>query len=321
MIRPLRDDDIPAVARLWRELRPDAVHSERGLRHVVESFPARAEAEFWLADEGGVVAWAFAHRRFWRADNNGYVWVGVLPDARGRGVGAELWELAEGHVSALGVARINADVVGDAAGERFLARRGFVQTRTIVLSAVDPRSIDAAELSARLSLAEADGYRLVPYADADLDALYRLDLEASDDAPGDDAPHELSLEEWRRELLDFPDLTHQGSFVVAAGSKPVAYSALSIDRDGRRGRNEGTGTARAHRGRGLASLAKLAQLRWAAEHGIERVIADNDEQNAPMLAINRRLGYRPFTERRAFVRELTGRAETASGPKPAAPAP
>ena len=29
-----------------------------------------------------------------------------------------------------------------------------------------------------------------------------------------------------------------------------------------------------------------------------------DERNAPMLAINRRLGYEPFTERRGYLKEL-----------------
>jgi RimJ/RimL family protein N-acetyltransferase len=49
---------------------------------------------------------------------------------------------------------------------------------------------------------------------------------------------------------------------------------------------------------------KLAQLGWAAENGIERIVTDNDERNAPMLAINRRLGYEPFTERRGYLKEL-----------------
>lgn len=37
------------------------------------------------------------------------------------------------------------------------------------------------------------------------------------------------------------------------------------------------------------------------------MITDNDERNAPMLAINRlnrRLGHEPFVERRVFAREL-----------------
>jgi hypothetical protein len=76
----------------------------------------------------------------------------------------------------------------------------------------------------------------------------------------------------------------------------------------------------AHRRRGLATLAKLAQLRWAAANGIDRVVTDSDERNAPMLAINRRLGYEPFTERRGYLKELTARAETACAQARAAPA-
>ena len=62
-------------------------------------------------------------------------------------------------------------------------------------------------------------------------------------------------------------------------------------------------------------VAKLAQLRWAAEAGIERVITNNDETNAPMLAINHQLGYRPFTSGAAWIREGTagGRARAAPG--------
>ena len=316
MIRALRNDDLPALARLWRELRPDAVHSELGLRHLVKSFPPRAQAEQWVVDDGGVVGWAFAHRRWWRASSNAYVWVGVLPDARLRGLGGALWELAERHVRSLGVERVNADAVGDTAGERFLRRRGFEHARTVVISAVEPDTVDPAELPRRRAQVEVKGYGLARYADVDLAELYRLDLEASDDAPGDDAPPEISFDEWRRDLLEQPDLTHEGSFVVVRGGELVAYSALSVDPGSRRGRNEGTGTARSHRGRGLASFAKLAQLRWAAEQGIERVITDNDEHNAPMLAINRRLGYVPFTERKGFVREETGAGGARAAPAP-----
>jgi len=304
VIRPLRDDDVPELARLWRELRPDAVHSERGLRHLVASFPPRAEVRFWTAEDDGVVAWTMAHRRWWRATNSGYFWIGILPRARGRGLGRRLFELAGDHLAALGLERIHSDVVGDAAGERFLAARGFSQTRRIVISAVDPRGVDGRELAGRRSAAATAGYRLATYAQVDLERLHRLDIEAGDDSPGDDEPYELSFEEWRHELLEQPDFTLDGSFVVLHGDKPVSCAALSVDVEGRRGRNEGTGTARAHRGRGLATLAKLAQLRWAAERGVERVITDNDERNAPMLAINRRLGYEPFVERRVFVKPL-----------------
>lgn len=310
MIRPLRDADLPGIARVWRDLRLDAVQSEAGVGHLLDTFPPRAQAAHWVAAEGDdVVAWAFVHRRWRRASENAYVWVGVLPEARGRGIGGELWDLAERHVAELGVECVNADTVGDQAGERFLLARGFEHARTVVVSAVDPRSASTA-------VEPAPGYRLVPFADADIERLHRLDREVSGDTPGEAEGYEHSFEEWRRELVDHPDFAAEGSFAVLQGDEPVGWSALSADLATGRGRNEGTGTARAHRGRGLATLAKVAQLRWAAEAGITRVITDNDETNAAMLAINRRLGYEPFTERRGFVR-----AETPSAPAPAAPGP
>jgi GNAT superfamily N-acetyltransferase len=305
VIRALRADDVAAVARIWRELRPDAMHSENGLRHLLGSFPERAQAAFWVAEDDDVVAWCFAHRRWHRATDNGYVWLGVLPAARGRGVGTALWQLAEEHVEAIGVARVNADVVGDEAGARFLERRGFAPVRVVVISAVDPRRVDGDELSGRREAAERTGYRLVPYAEVDVHALFKLELALSADEPGEEEPRQLSFEEWRQDLFEGPDMTQEGSYVVVSAEGPVAYSALSVDPTTSRGRNEGTATAAAHRGRGLATLAKLAQLRWAAANGIEQVVTDNDERNAPMLAINRRLGYEPFTERRGYLKELT----------------
>ena len=304
MIRKPRDGDLASIARIWRELRPDAMHSERGLRYLLDSFPERAQRGSWVAEDGGVVGWCFAHRRWHRATDNGYAWLGVLPEALGRVPQRAPEPAAERHLDAIGVARVNADAVGDEAGERFLRRRRFARVRTVVISSVDPRRIDAAELAERRAAAGREGYRLAPYAEVDVDALYALELALSADEPGEDEPRQLSFEEWRRDLFEGPDMTLEGSFAVVADDGPVAYAALSVDASTPRGRNEGTATTAAHRGRGLARLAKLAQLRWAAENGIERVVTDNDERNAPMLAVNRRLGYTPFTERRGYLKKL-----------------
>ena len=64
-----------------------------------------------------------------------------------------------------------------------------------------------------------------------------------------------------------------------------------------------TGTGREYRGRGLALAVKLASTRWAREHGITQIVTTNDETNAPMLAINRRLGYEPAGRRVEYLIE------------------
>lgn len=124
----------------------------------------------------------------------------------------------------------------------------------------------------------------------DLHAVY---AEAEKDLPGNIDRDWLDFEEWAAETLESPLLDADLSRVVLDGDAVVSFALISADRDGRRAEHEMTGTLRAHRGRGLASLAKVAALRACRDAGISRLTTSNDTTNAPMLAINDRLGYRP----------------------------
>ena len=77
----------------------------------------------------------------------------------------------------------------------------------------------------------------------------------------------------------------------------AALTMLRVDRPSGRAQNNLTATRREYRGRGLARLLKSHSLHRAAEAGATRAITDNDETNAPMLAVNTALGYRPFARR------------------------
>jgi RimJ/RimL family protein N-acetyltransferase len=83
-----------------------------------------------------------------------------------------------------------------------------------------------------------------------------------------------------------------------------AISLLLVDGAGR-ANNMFTGMLRGFRGKGLASAAKIASLRWAAAHGVTRVFTSNDEANAAMLAINRRLGYTTFARSVEYMRSTS----------------
>lgn len=138
----------------------------------------------------------------------------------------------------------------------------------------------------------------------DLRGLFALDLEAMDDMPGGEAAHGMTFEEWVHDLAENPDLSSEGSSIVVHDGKPVALTLLAVDELARRGRNEETGTARAHRRRGLATLAKLATIAWARDNGIDEIVTDNAEANEGMLAINERLGYRPLLARQRWVKDV-----------------
>jgi RimJ/RimL family protein N-acetyltransferase len=91
--------------------------------------------------------------------------------------------------------------------------------------------------------------------------------------------------------------------VALVDGAPAAVSLLTADPESGRGVSMFTGTMRAHRGRGLGLAVKLASIDWAARNGIVQLATRNDETNAPMLAINRRLGYRPAARRVEYLRE------------------
>lgn len=306
MIRELRDEDVPAAVRLFNTVYPMGLNSEAGYRHRLATEPARARRRTWVADEDGIVGWSagalVAHSD---RDDVGWLMAGVLPEARGRGLGSALFELAERHLLDLGARRLLSGSTDDAASRRFLSTRGFTHTHTTRLSRVDPREIDRGELVGLAAEKEREGFTLVPFAAfrERPELIHAVDLEASLDVPVDEPIARLPLNEWIEENWQHPLLAHEGSFAVVLDDSPVAMAGLRVNVDDGRAFNDFTGTLREFRGRGLARLAKLASLVWAADHGITQIATENDETNAPMLAVNTRLGYKPFAAELSWLRE------------------
>ena len=113
----------------------------------------------------------------------------------------------------------------------------------------------------------------------------------------------MTYETWRRLIWDVPDCDLELSVAALAEGVVVGTSFLYADRETGRGGNSGTGVIPAFRGRGIGLAMKQHSLSWAAAAGITRVITQNDATNAPMLAINARLGYEPFAVGHAWVLE------------------
>jgi RimJ/RimL family protein N-acetyltransferase len=113
----------------------------------------------------------------------------------------------------------------------------------------------------------------------------------------------MTYETWRRLTWDNPECDRELGTVAVADGAPVGISFLETDRATGRAVNVGTGVIPAFRGRGLGLLMKQVSLTRAAAAGITRVITQNDDTNAPMVAINERLGYRPFSTGHSWVLE------------------
>jgi GNAT superfamily N-acetyltransferase len=250
----------------------------------VTTRPARARGVDYVAEVDGRVVGRVEAGMNWIAESDsGVVGLSVLSAFRRRGIGSALWEFAETHMCALGVPRVLAQFHENDDGDRFARRRGFRPVRSETVSAADPRAV-AVEVP--------DDVDLRPVAEFEPAQIQAVDEAATADMPLTEPMTSFALEEWLDHVWRHPLFTKEGSFAAVVDGRPVAISLIVHD-GGQRAASMFTGTLREFRGRGLAVAAKTASLRWAAEHGVTQVYTSNDETNAPMLAVNRKLGYRP----------------------------
>jgi GNAT superfamily N-acetyltransferase len=307
-VRAFRAEDAPRVVALRRRITPGFGATPAGLLHALATEPERARARRWAAEAGGEIV-GVAYARFaWATEHDDVanVWVGVAPERRRAGLGARLYELAERYLVESGARNLETWVSGDPAGARFLERRGFSATRSARLWSVDPRTVDVTALAELERRHEAEGFRLAPLRTVrELEReLYRLFTESLADIPADHPETNVHFDEWRRGMLEHPDLSVDGSFVALDGQRPVSAAWLGVDLEGGLASHWMTGTLRDYRRRGLARLVKLAALGWAAENGITAVYTGNDSTNADMLALNEHLGFRDSIESTVYAKAL-----------------
>jgi GNAT superfamily N-acetyltransferase len=297
-IRPFDADAAPGAADLFREVQPSVVTTAAYLLHREASMPTRARRLSLVALTGdSVVGWGSASMKWPDGPlDEARVWVAVRRPNRRRGLGSELAERVEAHANGAGARTISTIVEDDPAGLWFAERRGYRETGAHIVSALAPRPV---EVTLR------PGFEVAPLSERGSDerALFELWGEAGAFAPPA-VGGEPALEEWQRLILGNPLLEPEGSFTVFAEGRPVALAWLLVDHEQRRAENEWTATLPAFRGQGLARLAKLHTIRWAADHGIREIMTASDLDNVAMLELNRSLGYRTLWRRRLFTRSI-----------------
>jgi len=252
----------------------------------------RHSTAWWVAEHRGKLLGAA------RAGRMGRAWVGVAHDCRRRGIGTALLEVAERHLRGA-TQRYATGWTDDDAGASFCAARGYRPTRRKHVAVL---RLDEVDTPPPNPPQEVELHPLAELGDR-VEELYDVAMAAYADEPADIPVARAPLEEWVRDDLGVPDLSSDGSVFATVEGEIAAFSLVTVDGSGR-AENEFTGTGPAFRQRGLAMLCKLAVIDWARRHGVREIWTGNDAENAPMLAINHRLGYRVVHERVQHVRAL-----------------
>jgi GNAT superfamily N-acetyltransferase len=291
--------DAAQVVELLVATIPTIVTSTEEWLHRQLTLPQRAQLLSLVAEvDGTIVGLGGAGCVFFGGGGeNGFLNVRVHPEYRRRGIGNDLYRLLREHILSLDVARAASMFDESAESVAFARKRGWSEERAETLSTLDPRTVTDPPPS---------DVELVPVAQLDTHELHRLDEEATRDMPSLVPVDEIPYDEWLGFVWESPLFTREGSYGAVVDGRVAAISFLTASPEHGRAFNMFTATGREYRGRGLAFAVKLASTRWAAEHGITQLVTTNDETNAPMLAINRRLGYQPAGRRVEYLVEREG---------------
>lgn len=292
--------DAPDIVEMVREERRSAVVNVASWLHQLENVPDRARLTSLVAVDGErVVGDGYSLLNFF-TERSSTAFLGLLvrKSHRRRGIGGALYDAMVEHARGIGATGLRSTFDENDAGVAFARKHGFAEARAETESILDPRTVTEAP---------SGDVTLQSVRDVDPRLVYEVDVQATLDMPSTEQHDHMPYDEWEGHVLRNPLFTAEGGFVAIVDGVAGAASLLLADEESRRSANMFTGTLGAYRGRGLALAVKLGSIRWAAEHGIESMVTTNDETNAPMLAINRRLGYVEAGRRVEYLKELGSR--------------
>jgi GNAT superfamily N-acetyltransferase len=284
------------AARLRRSERPD-----RRLVHLVTRTDAglAGYASIWLS--------LLDNLKMGLAD------IRVHPEQRRRGVGTALLRAVAAELTADGRTILLGETDAGGPGDEFARAAGGRIVETDRLSLLRLADVNWAPVEAAAT-APHPGYRLVSTTGRTPDHL--LGSYARAKTAMNDAPHgETELEDFvftvdrlRAEETSELDLGElRVVFAVHGATGEVAgFSETRVGRQPERAQQLDTAVVPAHRGCGLELWIKSAMLlRLRAERPeVAEVITGNSTANRHMLAINERLGFRPWQEINGWQAEM-----------------
>ena len=257
-----------------------------GIRYLAE-VDGRAVG---AATTGRIYMYPPEHPGFWGS-------IAVLPEARRQGVGERLLRAISDAARSAGKTELHIGCADDRPeGIEFLAHRGFAELERSKSARLDlagitsptvvlPPGIELTTLAARPDLVEG---------------VHAVALETFEDVPGGDDPMAAGdLAEFRARDVDRPSIPKDAFFVAVdpASGRAVGYASLiMVPGSTTTAWHDMTAVLRGYRGRGIARVLKESTIAWAIDHGLTALETGNDEANAPMRAVNARLGYRPLPD-------------------------
>jgi mycothiol synthase len=221
----------------------------------------------------------------------------VHHDLRRQGIGQQMTQEVISFALAQRAQKLITWVREDASfALRFAERLGFVKVAVGAENVLELESFDITTFNDPMMKLTTQGFAFTDfYRWGDTlehrHALHNLFLALLRDAPNND--YQPSFEDFQTQTLEHKFFAPSGvQLALDAHGQAIGFSSLNFNPSSKESFCDGTWVHADHRGQGLAFALKLAGCRWALSVGVQKIVTGNDSSNAPMLAINTKLGFK-----------------------------
>lgn len=299
-VRPFSEHDYERMAAFFNLVEPDYPVAAEELRRDDSVRDPKLEVGRFLAERNGELVGLARY-----GQNSGlyhpqkfFLNIHVHPSHRAQGIGSRLYEHLLEALKLFDPILLRGDAKENRPDAvRFWQKRGFTEEDRYWESRLDPQTFDPAPYAYLDETMKAVGVRIEPLStlmDARPDyrrTLYDLDWELTQDEPLPEAPTRKDFEVYRK-YFDLPEFLPEAVQVAIYGGEWRGFSELGGSEANPRYLYNGfTAVGAELRGKGVATALKVENLIWAKEGGYTEIKTWNNSLNAPMLAVNTKLGF------------------------------
>ncbi|MEM7128263.1 MAG: GNAT family N-acetyltransferase [Chloroflexota bacterium] len=292
------ETDYDALATFMNTFEPDPISGDdlrewdrRNAENILRRWLVRAEDET-------IIGYSVALQGTWNSEGEFYLWFNTDKAYRNRGIGQELYAMGLEFIQANNGTALTTEVSDDEAeGIRFAESRGFSKLKHTFQSKLDLQQFEETAFDKSVTAAQEAGIRFYTLADVEdteenRRTLYEINRHTSLQDPGSDGRFP-SFEQFNKDVFPSSWYRAEGQWLAAKEERVVGMCAVGYFQESNSTYNMMTGVHEEYRGRGIAQALKVLSARWAKAYGADYMRTNNNSENGPMLAINRKLGYAP----------------------------